>query len=166
MVFIIKEINKIIFEKKIKNLGIFIDMDGVIADYRFGEGNNIIENKPGVYINKRPIKTIIDILDKVIHDGKFTLNIISSCLFKEQEEEKKKWISINLPFIDIKNVNIVISKNFELRKEKKIEKILEIMRKNKNDYALLIDDTHEILFLAQKESNGKIIPIHIVTLLD
>ena len=41
-----------------------------------------------------------------------------------------------------------------------------IKKSRKNDYALLIDDTHEILFLVQKESNGKIIPIHIVTLLD
>lgn len=41
-----------------------------------------------------------------------------------------------------------------------------IKKSRKNDDSILIDDTNEILFLAQKESNGKIIPIHIVTLLD
>ena len=41
-----------------------------------------------------------------------------------------------------------------------------IKKSRKNDGLLLAYDNYKILFLAQKESNGKIIPIHIVTLLD
>ncbi len=164
--FFIEELKRIICEKKIENLGIFVDMDGVIADYRFGEGNNIINNIAGTYGNKRPIKTTINNLKEISKNVKCDMHIISSCLFKEQKEEKIDWIKENIPFINKNNVNIMISKNFELRKELKVEKVLEIMKANKYDYSILIDDTHEILFLAIKKSEGRIIPMHVITLLD
>lgn len=164
--FFIEELKRIIYEKKVENLGIFVDMDGVIADYRFGEGNNIINNISGVYRNKRPIKTTISNLKEILKEVKCDLHIISSCLFTEQKEEKIDWIEENIPFINKNNINIIISRNFELRKELKIDKVLEIMKVNKYDYSILIDDTHEILFLAIKKSEGKIIPMHVITLLD
>jgi hypothetical protein len=46
-VFIIEELKKYNNEK----LAIFVDMDGVVADYRFGEGTNIKNNVEGVYLN-------------------------------------------------------------------------------------------------------------------
>ena len=48
-----------------EKITIFVDMDGVVADYRFGEGENIKSNKRGVYINKRPIYTTINNLRKI-----------------------------------------------------------------------------------------------------
>lgn len=164
--FCIEEISNIVSEKQIKNLGIFVDMDGVVADYRFGEGKNIINNIPGIYINKRPIKTNINILKEVIKEIKCDLHIVSSCLFEEQKREKNLWIEANMPFVKKENINIIISESFDLRKELKVNKVLEKMENNNYDYSILIDDTHEILFLALSKSKGKIIPMHIVTLLD
>lgn len=51
--FFIEEINKIIGENAYKKIAVFVDMDGVIADYRFGEGVKIRGNVKGVYLNKR-----------------------------------------------------------------------------------------------------------------
>ena len=164
--FFIEEIKKLILNNKINRLGIFIDMDGVIADYRFGEGENIKNNIQGIYINKRPIKTNIDILKIIKKNIKCELHIISSCLFEEQKNEKLEWLNKNMKFIKKNNIDIVISDNFENRKELKVDKILEKMKIHNYDYSILIDDTHEILFLALKKSNGKIIPFHVVTLLD
>ncbi len=164
--FCIEEISNIVSKKQIKKLGIFVDMDGVVADYRFGEGKNIINNIQGVYLNKRPIKTNINILKEMIKEIKCDLHIISSCLFEEQKKEKIIWIEKNMPFVNKENINIIISENFELRKEIKVDKILEKMKNNDYDYSVLIDDTHEILFLALSKSNGKIIPMHVVSLLD
>ena len=53
---------KNISEENSNNIAIFIDMDGVVADYRFGEGKNIENNVFGTYLNKRPILTAINIL--------------------------------------------------------------------------------------------------------
>ena len=164
--FFIDELKKIIDEKNIKNLGIFVDMDGVIADYRFGEGKNIINNIPNVYANKRPIKTTINNLKKISKEIKCDINIISSCLYNEQKVEKINWIDKNVNFISKENIYIIISKNFEARKEMKVNKISEIMKKKQYDYSILIDDTHEILFLALEKGKGKIIPMHVITLLD
>lgn len=164
--FFVEEIKRIVLKNKIKKLGIFVDMDGVIADYRFGEGKNIIDNVSGVYINKRPIKTTINNLKEIMKEINGDLHIISSCLFEEQKEEKVEWINKNMQFINENNINIIISKNFELRKELKVDKILEIMKVKGYDYSILIDDTHEILFLALNKSQGKIIPMHVITLLD
>ena len=164
--FFIEEIKKLIINNKINKLGIFIDMDGVVADYRFGEGENIKNNIQGTFINKRPIKTNIDILKIIKENIKCELHIISSCLFEEQKNEKLEWLNKNMKFIKKDNIDIVISDNFENRKQLKVDKILEKMKMNNYDYSILIDDTHEILFLALKKSNGKIIPFHVVTLLD
>ena len=48
----------------------------------------------------------------------------------------------------------------------KIDKIIETMKKNQYDYVVLIDDTHDILFLAIEILHEKVIPFHVITLLD
>lgn len=164
--FFIDELKKIVDERNIKHLGMFVDMDGVIADYRFGEGKNIINNIPNTYASKRPIKTTINNLKKISNEIKCDINIISSCLYNEQKTEKINWLDKNVPFISKENIYIINSKDFEARKEIKVDEILEVMKKKQYDYSILIDDTHEILFLALKKGKGKIIPIHVITILD
>ena len=46
--YFINELKKI-NEENLGNIAMFIDMDGVVADYRFGEGKNIENNVPGTY---------------------------------------------------------------------------------------------------------------------
>lgn len=164
--FIINEIKRIIQEKSIKNLGIFVDMDGVIADYRFGEGKDILANKNNIYLNKRPINTIIDILEKLNREIDCKMHILSSCYHAEQAIEKNEWLNKYASFFENEKRIIVVSDNFEARKQMKIDKIVETMRKNHYDYVVLIDDTHDILFLAIETLHEKVIPFHVITLLD
>lgn len=63
--YFLREIEKIKLKKRKKKITIFVDMDGVIADYRFGEGLKIKSNESGVYLNKRPIKTTIENLRRL-----------------------------------------------------------------------------------------------------
>ena len=56
--FFVNELKKIRKEYHGK-IAVFIDMDGVVADYRFGEGKNIENNIPGTYLFKRPICTLL-----------------------------------------------------------------------------------------------------------
>lgn len=59
----------------------------------------------------------------------------------------------------------VVSDTFEDRKILKINKIKEVMN-NKYDKVIMIDDTHDILFLVIKELGDKVIPYHVITLFD
>ena len=162
--FFIDELKKI-REDNYGKISIFIDMDGVVADYRFGEGKNIENNVPGTYLNKRPILTAINILKEVNNAFDFDMYILSSCRHDEQAIEKSKWLEKNMPFIDKKHQLFVVSNTFEDRKMLKINKIKEVIN-NKYDKAIMIDDTHDILFLAIKELGDNVIPYHVITLFD
>lgn len=163
--YLLEEIKKII-EDNSKKIAIFVDMDGVVADYRFGEGENIKNNKPGLYLNKRPIHTTINNLKKINDEIDCEMCILSSCLFKEQAEEKDLWLTKYMPFIKKENKIFILSENFESRKKLKIDKIREKLDSNECELAILIDDTHDILFLALSELKEKVIPFHVITLID
>lgn len=122
--------NKKIIEINSKKISIFVDMDGVVADYRFGERENIKNNKPGLYLNKRPIYTAINKLQRINDEIDCEMCILSSCLYKEQAEEKSLWLDKYMPFIKKKNKIFVLSQNFELRKKIKIDKIREKLDSN------------------------------------
>ena len=92
--------------------------------------------------------------------------ILTSCLYNEQAEEKSLWLDKYMPFIKNKNKIFVLPKDFESRKKIKIDKIKEKLELNECGLAILIDDTHEILFLALSELKEKVIPFHVITLID
>src|SRR5574344_490058 len=164
--YLLEEIKKIMADKSVNNAMIFVDMDGVVADYRFGEGENIKSNKCGTYLNKRPILTTINNLKLINKEENIDLGIISSCLFQEQAKEKDMWLDKNIPFISKKNRVYTMAENFESRKQLKVDKIKEYMNLNEKTLVVLIDDTHEILFLAKKQLGELFIPIHVITLID
>ncbi|MGM9881683.1 MAG: hypothetical protein ACI31S_02430 [Bacilli bacterium] len=163
--YLLEEIKKIV-ENNSKKISIFVDMDGVVADYRFGEGENIKNNKPGLYLNKRPIHTTINNLKRINDEIDCEMCVLSSCLFKEQAEEKDLWLTKYMPFIKKENRIFILSENFESRKKLKIDKIKEKLDSNECELAILIDDTHDILFLALSELKEKVIPFHVITLID
>ena len=158
--YLLEEIKRII-ENNSNKVSIFVDMDGVVADYRFGEGENIKNNKPGLYLNKRPIYTTINNLQRINDEIDCEMFILSSCLYKEQAEEKSLWLAKYMPFIKKENKIFILSENFESRKKLKIDKIREKLDLNECELAILIDDTHDILFLALSELKEKVIPLHV-----
>lgn len=163
--YLLEEIKRII-ENNSNKVSIFVDMDGVVADYRFGEGENIKNNKPGLYLNKRPIYTTINNLQRINDEIDCEMFILSSCLYKEQAEEKSLWLAKYMPFIKKENKIFILSENFESRKKLKIDKIREKLDLNECELAILIDDTHDILFLALSELKEKVIPFHVISLID
>ena len=164
--YFLEEIERIKTEKSKDKIKIFVDMDGVIADYRFGEAVNIKSNKTGTYLNKRPIKTTIENLRKLSNNLDIELYIISSCLFKEQAKEKNIWLDNYANFFKYENRIYIIADDFEARKQLKVDKIKEYMNSIKDTLTILIDDTHDILALAQKQLGESFLPIHVITLID
>lgn len=166
MPFFINEIEKIIKDNNGRRIALFVDMDGVMADYRFGEGINIKENVAGVYLSKRPIKTVIETLSKISAELNLESHILSSCLYPEQVCEKNQWLDKYAPFFEMQNRNIVISPDFAVRGTLKIELMQSVMNRRNFDIAILVEDTHEILFEAIKILKNRVIPFHIITLID
>lgn len=96
--YLLEELDRIKKQKNIKKLYMFVDMDGVIADYRFGEGINIKNNVQGIYLKKRPIITTINNLKEINKIDWIELFILSSCLYEEQANEKVLWLQKYAPF--------------------------------------------------------------------
>lgn len=164
--YLLKLLKEFIKEKKIDEIFIFIDMDGVIADYRFGEGTNIKNNVKGTYLNKRPIYTTIKNVEAISKEKEMNVYILSSCFFKEQAEEKNEWLNKYASFIKKENRIFTYNDDFESRKLEKIKVIKEILESKKCEYAVLIDDTHDILFNGIKELGERFLPFHVSTLID
>lgn len=144
---------------------IFVDMDGVIADYRFGEGDNIRTNAPGIYLNKRPIKTTISLLQKVSKLKQYPLYILSSCLFTEQKEEKNGWLDIHAPFFEMERRMFAQVDTFEERIEKKLSLIDSEINDKHFEKFIMIEDTHKVLFEAIKRFSDKVVPFHVISLI-
>lgn len=147
------------------SLSIVSDMDGVIAEYKFGEGSNIQNNVVGVFENKRPINTIIRLLDNVSRINGVELFIASSYFFEEQREEKYRWIKKHLPFVKTSNL-ILVKRDFVLDNErKKLNSINNEVIKN-SKITFLIDDTHSLLFKAIEQFGDKVKAFHISSLIE
>lgn len=161
-----KELMKIKEERKIEKLLLFIDMDGVIADYRFGEGKSIENNVVGTYINKRPIYATINNLKVLSEETWIELYILSSCFYIEQAEEKIKWLQKYVPFIKRENMFFTMNDNFVSRKQAKINVMKKFTESDESIFVSLIDDTHEILFKGIEQLGERFIPFHVSTLID
>ncbi len=129
----LKEIIESFGDKKIK---IYIDMDGVVADYDVG--------KPDNFEKKRPLYTSIDKLKEISFMDNVSLYILSITRKNIGIEEKNIWLDKYMPFID-KNNRFILSKE-EVRKsssELKVDFLKNIKRED--EVIILIDDDPLIL---------------------
>lgn len=149
---------------KDKKINIFIDMDGVVADYDVISYNNH-KNEANVYLDKRPIKTSINILEEVSKMNNVTLNILSVSRNDNQIEGKKKWLKMNMSFINEERINIIPRESNGFKSSHILKK--EFLEKNisKDSINIVIDDSHLVLDTICDLNIG-IIPLHITSILD
>ena len=86
---------------KDKRVKLFVDMDGVIADYTFGE--------PKDYHKKRPLYDSIKKLESVSEMPNIELYIFSATRKTEGIEQKHWWLDTYAPFFKKEN-RIIISR--------------------------------------------------------
>ena len=92
------------FEDEIKKLGegkikIFVDMDGVIADYNVGIAKD--------YHMKRPLNSNIEKLERVSKLDNVEMYILSVARLNRGVEEKNMWLDEIAPFFKKENRNII-----------------------------------------------------------
>lgn len=142
-------LNKIKDLTKKEELIIFVDMDGVIADYDFG---NKLDFK-----NKRPITTNINTLRQVSNLPNVTLCILSICKKECEIKEKNSWLDKNASFFSKQN-RYIISKEKNLNSDSKTIKVNFIKNyDNKGKKVVVIEDDNSILKLMRKELNDVIL---------
>lgn len=134
-------------DKNKKNV-VFIDMDGVVAEYRFTTKEERYSGS--YYLNSRPISNNINYFKKLSTNNNVELVILSQCKKESQKDEKIKWLKVNMPFIKKDNIIIIVKEKivYDDKQTLKAEYIKSVYDK-KNVY-YLIDDTHEILLNSKK----------------
>ena len=85
-------------DKKVK---MFVDMDGVIADFDFG--NN------GDYDKKRPLYSSIEQLERISKKDNIDLYIFSATRMNKGYDEKQYWLDKYAPFFKKEN-RVIISR--------------------------------------------------------
>ncbi len=140
-------------------------MDGVVADYDMIDYKLHGEEKD-IYLNKRPIKTIINILEKLSTLDNVNLYILSVTKYKKQINGKKIWLKKNMPFIDNKNIKIISREEKEWQEASIIKSnYLNINIKDEQSVNIHIDDSHDVLREIDKLDKD-ITPLHISSILD
>ena len=151
---LIKEIKTKAKSQKVK---VYFDMDGTLAEYDAEDKEKILSNQAGVYLTKRPLKSIIYVANKLAKIDNIEICIASNCHFKEQKEEKLLWLEKYTPFIKKENINIIVFNDMIFSKEEKdfLKANLIILNLKQNEFAYLIEDDHKIIRATNKFSNIK-----------
>ncbi len=130
------------------NIKLFIDMDGVIVNYDLG--------RPFDFINKRPLKTNINVLKKVAEIKNVDLCILSICKKNNQIDEKNTWLDRYAPFFKKEN-RYILSKE-EIKGMSSSDLKLNFLKNYKTDYKkVLVDDDNKILKRISNNSNDIIL---------
>lgn len=159
---IIKEFAK---ENSDKKIAMFVDMDGTIANLEVDVNNNIATNTQDFFLNKRPLKTVIDILNKVSKIPNVEMFILSACAYVNQAQDKTKWLEKHAPFFKEENQLFVIKEivkyTAETKANIKTENIINTMNKHHFDLAIYLEDEYKMLRNAHHKLKDKILCIHI-----
>lgn len=124
----LKEYLKEFGNKKIK---LFIDMDGVIADYNFGKACD--------YDKKRPLYTSIKKLEEISKMDNVELFIFSATRKNEGFEQKHFWLNTYAPFFKTEN-RIIISREENNYIESSILKANYLKNLKRDDSILIVID--------------------------
>jgi len=121
-------------DKKIK---LFVDMDGVVADYNVGEASN--------YDKKRPLLTSIKALEEVSKFANVEMYILSITRMNEGLEEKDVWLDKYMPFIKKENRQVISREAHNMMKSADLKARYLKQFNESEDTIILIDDDPRVL---------------------
>lgn len=137
-------IKEVVDKYNTDKIKIFVDMDGVIADYDVG--------KPSGYDTKRPLITSISKLETISKLNNIELFILSITKKDEGIEQKNYWLDKYAPFFKREN-RVIISKesNVGLSSKELKAKYLKGIERN-GSIIMVIDDDPAIIKEIKKEN--------------
>jgi hypothetical protein len=137
-------------EKYNKKIKLYVDMDGVLADYEVG--------KPLNFRDKRPLFSNIKKLEEIAKMNNVEIHILSVCVKDYQIEEKNDWLDKYAPFFEHDKRTIISreSNSNILAKELKTN-YLNSLEKDKDTVIVLIDDDNSVLWEIHKKVSNIIV---------
>ena len=129
-------IDDVLEQYKDKKIKMFVDMDGVIADYEVGLARD--------YDKKRPLKSNIKKLKEISENPNIEMNILSVTRYDRGFEEKNIWLDKFAPFFEKKNRNILSRESNEFEKSS-ILKANFVKNLKRNKVIIIIDDDPIVL---------------------
>lgn len=129
-------IDDVLEKYKDEKIRLFVDMDGVIADYDVGKACD--------YDKKRPLKTNIEKLKEISENPNIEMNILSVTRYDEGFEQKNIWLDEFAPFFEKKHRNIISRQSNEFEKSS-ILKANFIKNLKRNKVIIIIDDDPIVL---------------------
>ncbi len=149
---------------KYEKVAMFVDMDGTIVEYVLYLDGVINTNAKGLFVNSRPLKIVIDELEKISKIENLDLFILSMARSYIIVDEKKEWLRKYASFIKEENWIIINREagdyNDETRSRIKAEKILEKLASG-YEHAIFLDDDHQVLHGATKILKDKCDIFHV-----
>lgn len=141
-------IDDVLEKYKNKKIRMYVDMDGVIADYDVGFACD--------YDKKRPLYSNIKKLEEISNNENIEMNILSVTRYDKGFEEKNIWLDEFAPFFKKKNRNIISreSNDFEKASILKANFLKEVKR---NKLIIVIDDDPIVLKRIRKTNEDVIL---------
>lgn len=163
-----KFIDELKEKTKTQKVKLYFDMDGTCAEYNVGEKNDILTNKKGFYLTKRPLKYILQKMKDFSKMKNVEICVASNCHFKEQKNDKIEWLNKYLPFIKMENINIIVLNEITFKKEEKDFLKGRLIKKTLKDdeHAYLIEDDHDIIKATNSLNFKNLTACHISTIID
>lgn len=129
-----KIINEIKTIAKNQKIDIYVDMDGVIAEYDFG--------RPLDFLNKRPLLGNIKVLEEISKIPNVKMHILSICKKDSQINDKNVWLDKYAPFFKKENRNVLSKETYTDRSSSELK--VDFLN-NIESFKILIDDDNGIL---------------------
>ncbi len=132
-----------------KKIKLFVDMDGVIADYIFDSAKD--------YDKKRPLYDSIHKLEEVSRMKNVEMYILSATRKDEGIDQKHYWLDTYAPFFKREN-RIILSRESHDMEESSILKAQYMKKLKREDYLfIVIDDDPKNLKDIHKENDDVIL---------
>ena len=129
---------------KDKRIKIYVDMDGVIADYDVGNASE--------YDKKRPLLTNIEALREVSKNKNVEMFILSITRMTIGREEKNRWLDKYVEFIKVENRFIISREEHNFMPSKALKKKFIKNIKRDESIIIVIDDDPAIIDEIRKSS--------------
>ena len=129
---------------KNKRIKIYVDMDGVIADYDVGKASE--------YDKKRPLLTNIEALREVSKNKNVEMFILSITRMTIGREEKNRWLDKYVEFIKVENRFIISREEHNFMPSKTLKKRFVKNIKRDESVIIVIDDDPAIIDEIRKSS--------------
>lgn len=131
------KLEEVLDKYKDKNIELYVDMDGVIADYIVGEASH--------YDNKRPLYSSIKKLEEISKMTNINMHILSITRMTIGRDEKNIWLDKYASFFKKDNRHIISKEENPGESSSNLKlKFLDSIDKN-DKVIVLIDDDPKIL---------------------